>query len=253
MRKTYFNAGIFFWAVILLTGATRVSGQTSVDSLNAFSQKVRKAYDKAAYLGFRIKYLYANEGQPGQYIDSLTGEVEMDKGRSRIVIDGMETVLTNKYAIHVIDDDKLIYLAAPGHGPVQNPVGMLDSVFGHVEGVTSRIRKNDGLDILTVDFPPGQAYSRMELSIDDKTGFFRRVAYWVSTEGLVSRDMIASPGHPAPYQTKGEIDIVFTDYQQGRFDDRVFKEDNFFTKTAGHYQPAGRFKDYHIYLASSNL
>ncbi len=35
---------------------------------------------KSNYLSFRVKYLYANEGQPGQYIDSLTGEVDMDKG-----------------------------------------------------------------------------------------------------------------------------------------------------------------------------
>ncbi len=165
----------------------------------------------------------------------------------------METVFTSKYAIHVISDDKLIYLAAAGHAAIQNPVGMLDTVFAHVEGVRTRVQTVNGLDILDLDFPPGQPYTRMELTIDDKTGYFRRVAYWVNTAGLVSRDMIATPGHPAPYQAKGEIDIVFSDYQQGRFDDRVFKADNFFTKVAGRYQPSDRYKDYHIYLASTNL
>jgi len=257
MKKTLLITTTFLitW-LLMITASARAqatTGRSGQDSLNVLSQKIRKAYDKATYLSFRVRYLYANEGQPGQYIDSLAGEVEMDKGRSRIVVDGMETVLTGKYAIHVISDDKLIYLASAGHSPVQNPVGMLDSVFAHVEGVRSRLQIADGLDILELDFPPGQPYTKMELSIDDKTGYFRRVAYWVSTSGLVSRDMIATPGHPAPYASKGEIDIVFTDYQRGRFDDRLFREDNFFTKTAGRYQPSDRYKDYRIYLASSNL
>ena len=257
MKKISLIATTFPLALLLVvTAAAKAQPPMATDgqdSLNTLSQKVRKAYEKAAYLSFRVRYLYANEGQPGQYIDSLTGEVEMDKGRSRIVVDGMETVLTNRYAIHVIKDDKLIYLAAPGRSVGENPVGMLDSVFAHVQGVHSRLRNAGGLNILDLDFPPGQPYTRMELSIDDKTGYFRRVAYWVNTVGLVSRDMIATPGHPAPYQSRGEIDIVFTDYQQGRFDDGLFKEDHFFTKTAGRYQPSDRYKDYHIYLASSNL
>lgn len=256
MKKIMHLIVNIFLAISLLTVSALAQGQTTLvgqDSLNVLSQKVRKAYEKAAYLSFRVKYFYANEGQPGQYIDSLAGEVEMDKGHSRIVVDGMETVLTGKYAIRVINDDKLIYLASAAHSPVQNPVGMLDSVFAHVEGVRSRLQIAGGLDILELDFPPGQPYTRMELSIDDKTGYFRRVAYWVNTAGLVSRDMIATPGHPAPYASKGEIDIVFTDYQRGSFDDRLFREDNFFTKTAGRYQPSDRYKDYRIYLASSNL
>jgi hypothetical protein len=254
MKKTF----SIFWLACLFAAARPSQAQgtaahTDDANLDVLTQKVRKAYAKAAYLSFRVRYLYANDGQPGQYIDSLAGEVEMDKGRSRILIDGMETVLTGKYAIHVIHDDKLIYLASAGHAPVQNPVGMLDSVFAHVEGVRTRLQTTGGLDVLDLDFPPGQPYTRMELSIDDRTGYFHRVAYWVNTAGLVSQDMIASPGHPGPYQSSGEIDILFTDYRQGHFGDQVFREDNFFTKTAGRYQPSDRYKDYHIYLASSNL
>jgi hypothetical protein len=255
MKKTLLIVIFCFvaWLPVVVVHAQGTTATAGEDSLNSFSRKIRTAYEKAAYLSFRVRYLYANEGQPGQYTDSLAGEVEMDKGRSRIVVDGMETVLTDKYAIHVLNDDKVIYLAAPGRAAVQNPVGMLDSAFAHVEGVHYHLQTVNGLDVLELDFPPGQPYTRMDLTVDDKTGYFRRVAYWVNTLGLVSRDMIATPGHPAPYQSKGEIDIVFSDYQQGRFDDGLFREDHFFTKAAGRYQPSDRFKDYHIYLASSNL
>ena len=257
MKKILPIAITCFWVWLLTlpaaVGAQPVANRSGQDSLKVLSQKIRKAYEKTAYLSFRVRYLYANEGQPGKYIDSAAGEVDMDKGRSRIVVDGMETILTDKYAIHVINDDKLIYLASPGHDAAPDPVSMLDSVFAHIEGIRTRLQMTNGMDVLDLDFPPGQTYSKMEISIDDRSGYIRRVAYWVNTSGLVSQEMIAGPDHAAPYQSRGEIDIVFSDYQQGRFDDRVFKADNFFTKVAGQYQPSDRYKDYHIYLASSNL
>jgi len=53
------------------------------------------------------KYRYANAGQPGKYIDSLAGEIQLDKNRSRFVIDGTETVVTEKYSINISNDTKL--------------------------------------------------------------------------------------------------------------------------------------------------
>ena len=223
------------------------------DSLKAFTQKVSHAYAKASYLSFRVKYLYANTGKPADYLDSALGTVQMNQGRSRIVIDSMETVFTEKYAIRVLRDDKLIYLSAPAHVETQNPVGMLDSIFAHLAGVKTRLYRQNGEDILMLDFPAGGPYTRMEISIDDKTGYFSRIAYTVNAVGLVGREMIERPGHPAPYQSSGRVYVLFSDYQKGHFDDRLFSADNFFTRMAGKYTPSDRFKDYRIFLASSNL
>ena len=240
---------------VSIIGKTQDAGRADLaaDSLKAFTQQVQQAYAKAAYLSFKVKYLYANGGQPGKYIDSLLGEVQMNAGRSRIIIDSIETVLTGRYAIHIVKEDKLIYLGAPARGAGENPVGMLDSAFVHIKGISTHLYHNAGAHILILDFPPGQAYTRMEISIDDRTGFFQRIAYSINTLGFVGRDMIESPGHTAPYESKGRVVILFSDYKKGAFDDRVFKEDNFFTRTAGRYEPAGQYKDYRIYLASSNL
>ena len=247
-----------FFLVLCLVMAASITGRTQVtdvgaDSLKAFTQRVQTAYANAGALSFKLKYLYANGGQPGKYIDSLPGEVQMNAGNSRILIDSIETVLTGKYAIHVLRDDKLIYLAAAIRGAGENPVGMLDSAFAHIKGLVVHMSHADGAQILILDFPPGQAYTRMEISIDDRTGFFQRIAYSINTVGFVGRDMIESPGHPAPYESRGRVVILFSDYKKGAFDDRVFRADNFFTRTAGRYEPAGQYKDYRIYLASSNL
>lgn len=244
--------------VFLTSGTFRAEAQNtpavdSVSGIRTFTNKLRMAYGNAADLAFRVKYRYANERLPHAYLDSLSGEVQMDKGRSRTVIDGMETVITGRYAIQVMHDDKTIYLAAAHAAKDPNPLPMLDSIFAHIDGIKATVEQADGSDILTLEFPPGQTWSRVQMAIDDNTGYFQRVEYSLNTAGLVGQEMIERPGHPAPYQSRGRIEIVFSDYQKGHFDDRIFNEDNFFTRIAGRYLPSGRYKDYHIYLASSNL
>ena len=231
---------------------TLAAGDTSA-ALKGFIRKIEQAYGNANYLEFRVKYRYANEGRPGQYLDSLSGEVEMDKGRSRTVLAGMETVLNGRYMIQIMPESKAIYLASAPSATVRNPVPMLDSLFAHIEGIQTAVEYRDGSDILTLNLPKGQPYSKLQMRIDDRTGYFQEVDYAVNTASLVGEKMIESPGHSAPYQSRGLIVILFSDYQQGHFDDRLFREDNFFTRVAGRYEPASRYKDYHIYVTSSNL
>jgi hypothetical protein len=250
-------------AILLMNVSRPVQAQlpTRADSssdLKVFLTKIKQAYGKATYLQFRLTYRYANERQPGQYLDSLLGEVEMDKGRSRTVLDGMETVLNDRYIIQIIPDNKVIYLAAAHTAPAssavtQNPVAMMDSLFAHKEGMKTSVEHEEGTDILNLDMPAGQAYSKLRMTIDNRTGYFREVEYSLNTASLVGEEMIDRPGHPGPYQSRGRIQIVFTDYRNGQFDDRIFSEDNFFTRVSGRYEPAARFKNYHLYLASSNL
>ncbi|HWK02987.1 MAG TPA: hypothetical protein VNS58_05125 [Puia sp.] len=225
----------------------------SAAKIRALLEKVQQAYHRAAYLGFRMKYLYANEGQPGKNIDSLIGEVEMDKNRSRFVIDGTETVLTDKYAIQVRSEDKAIYLSAAKQATMSNPLGMLENVVGHMQGVQAELRQQGTLEVLVLRFPPGSAYSSIQMQVDARTGFFKKITYSLYTEGLVGQELIDRPGHPGPYESRGQVSVVFSQYEQGRFDDSLFKEENFFSKTAGRFVPAGRYNEYHIFLASSNL
>jgi hypothetical protein len=255
------------WLVMFLATAHRpAAAQTKADAdssaVRGFMDKVQQAYANARYLRFHVAYRYANQGQPNHYLDSLSGEIEMDGGRSRTVLDGMETVSNGRYIIQVMPESRIIYLAPKSSGsasvpaPVasaQNPMPMLDSLFAQVRGIRATLTNSDGADVFTLDLPAGQPYSRLRLMIDDRTGYFREVTYDLNTASLVGEDMIDRPGHPAPYQSRGRIQILFSEYRRGQFDDRIFSENNFFTRIAGHYQPAGRYRDYHIYLASSNL
>jgi hypothetical protein len=62
------------------------------------------------------------------------------------------------------------------------------------------------------------------------------------------------PGNSGPYQTEGRIEIVFSDYRKGQFNEGLFSEDRYFTRLAqGKYEPAEKYKDYQIFLASPKL
>lgn len=230
-----------------------IAVRDSSTDIGALLAKVQQAYHNTAYLSFRIKYLYANEGQGERNMDSLAGEVEMHKNLCRFVIDGTETVLTDKYAIQVMNEDKAIYLSAIRHTGLSNPVAMLDSVFAHIQGIHTDLQHQGLSEVLTLRFPPGGTYSLIRIQIDARTGYFQKISYSLYTVGLVGEDLIDRPGHPGPYQSRGEVTIVFSQYEQGHFDDSLFKEENFFSKTAGRFEPARRYNDYHIFLASSNL
>jgi len=261
MQKKNFYSKLLLAAIILTAGSTsQLSAQDTTKypagndpRIKALLEKVQRAYHGISYLSFRVKYLYANEGQTARSMDSLAGEVEMDRDRSRFVIDGMETVVTDKYAIQVMNEDKAIYLSAARHAGTPNPVSMLDSVFAHIAGIRADVSRQDQSEILTLKFPPGGTYSLVRVQIDALTGYFQKISYSLYTAGLVGQELIESPGHPGPYQSKGQVDIVFSHYERGRFDDALFKEENFFNKTAGRFEPAGRYKDFHIFLASPNL
>ena len=261
MRKQILNNRIqllltaFFLSFAGSSGAQSLcGGQDTAAGFSAFVQKTQQAYQQTHYLDFKIRYYYANADRPDLFLDSLSGEIQMDKGRSRFALQGTETILTDKYAIQVNNDDKAIYLSASHHVAAANPLGMLDSVFAHIGGVKAAVSHGNQQDVLTLVLPAGQPYSRLEIRMDNHTGYFQRIIYWVNTANVVGKEMIDRPENPTPYQSQGRMEIVFTDYQQGRFDDRVFREENFFNKiAAGRFEPSGRYREYHIFSASSNL
>jgi len=244
---------MLFAALLMTVAARPVFAQEGKEKARDLLTKVQQAYRAAGFLGFRVKYVYANAGQPGHRLDSLEGEVQMEKDRCRFVIDGTETVVTNKYTIQVMKEDKAIYLSGSKPLSMVSPAGLADSLFAHMAGVTATVVQESASQELVLTFPPGAAYSRVRMLIDPLTGFFQQVSYELHTESLVGQDMIGRPGHPGPYEQEGQIDIIFSNYIRGGFGEGLFNEKNFFDKVAGAYQPAARYKDYHIFLASSNL
>ena len=229
-------------------------GQGDSAAIRGFLTKIQQAYSDGHFLDFSMRYYYANADQPRLYLDSLAGRMQVDKENCRFTLAGVETIVTGRYAIQINNTDKSIYLAAARRAASANPLGMVDSILAHVQGVQITVTKKSHEEVLNMDFPPNKAYSHITIRIDAKTGYLQRISYALNTASLVSQELIDRPGNPSPYKSRGNMEIVFSDYREGNFDGSLFREDNFITRIApGHFEPAARYKDYHIYLASSNL
>jgi hypothetical protein len=245
MKKLYIQ-------VLLLIVA--VSAHTQEITVKQFMQKAQQAYHQASRLSFQVQYRYANKNQPGNYIDSLSGAIMIDKNRVRSVIDDVETVTTANYTIRVMKDEKLIYLAKAMQSPLTDPVSLLDSALAHLNGIQAGIVRNNKQVTLNLRFPPGQAYKNITMTMDESTGYFQKVVYELYTTDLVGQEQIDKPGQPAPYQEEGIVEMIFSLYRQDAFDDSLFDEAQYFTKLGkGQYEPAEQYKDYQIFLASSGL
>jgi hypothetical protein len=240
--------------VLLLIGISKNAGaQKEQAKIKSLLVKMQHAYQQASYLEFRVAYYYANQKQPGLHMDSLFGKVQMDKNRCRFAIDNTETVVTEKYTIQVMKQEKQIYLSNSRRSGMMDPVGITDSILAHMEGVEASVEKNGSSELLTMSFPPGKMYTRITMTLDSRTGFLQKVTYDLHTAPLVGQEMIDKPGHPGPYQSEGQVDVVFSGYRNGSFGDAAFDEKKFFNHVENRFEPAGSYKDYHIFLASSNL
>jgi hypothetical protein len=199
-------------------------------------------------------YRYANKDNPQRYIDTMHGEVAIDKNRMRFMIEEVETVANDRYSIRVDNNEKLIYLTTPQGDQMANPAAMLDSALAHFEGIKVQVMHNKGLATLVLGFPPGQSYKHITMVINEKTGFIQKVLYELYINELVEKDQMIGQGGNGVYQNEGRIEILFSDYRQGQFTDALFNESRYFTRLAkGKYEPSEKYKDYQIFLASSKL
>jgi hypothetical protein len=244
--------------LLVLTGCVLVSMQaTAGDSTNAvkqFMQQVQQAYRSANFLSFHVLYRYANKSLPESYIDTMSGEVAMNRNHLRFLIDDVETITNDKYTIQVHQEEKLIYLSMPQQSPMADPVAALDSALRHFEGISARVTHAAGVATLDLNFPPGRAYKHVTMTIDEHTGYLQKVVYDMYTEGLVEKDQLMEGGGGGPYQSEGRIEIVFSQYRQGQFTDGLFSDEPYFTRLGqGKYTPTEKYKDYQIFLASPTL
>jgi hypothetical protein len=242
----------------VLIGCLLISAPAlAADSTNAvkqFMQQVQQAYRSANFLSFHVLYRYANKNQPDSYIDTMSGEVAMNRNNLRFLVEDVETVTNDKYTIQVHKEEKLIYLTTPQKSQMADPVAALDSALSHFEGLRTRVTRTGGMATLNMAFPPGQAYKNVTMIIDEQTGYLQKVVYDMYTEGLVEKDQMVDGGNGGPYQPEGRIEIVFSQYHQGQFTDGLFNDEQYFTRLGqGKYQPTEKYKDYQIFLASPKL
>jgi hypothetical protein len=235
----------------LLPMACIIYGQAAnSEAVKHFLEKIHRAYDQAEKLSFHVQYRYANKSQPENYLDTLSGEIAMDKNRIRFVIGGTETIINTKYTIKVIEDEQLIYLTKVQRAATIDPVGILDTLLVKAGGGQASVVNGKQLNI---KFPEGQQYRNISMTIDERTGLFQKVVYELYASALVSSDQITGPGKPAPYESEGRVEVIFSNYQTGRFNDSLFDEAKYFKRQGNYFEASSRYNGYRVFVASPTL
>jgi outer membrane lipoprotein-sorting protein len=254
MKRFFMKRIILLILMGCVLAGVPASASDTTSAVKQFMQRVQQAYKSASYLSFHVVYRYANKNQPNNYIDSMSGEVALDKNRMRFTLEEVETVTNDKYTIQVMNDEKLIYLSIPKQSQLTDPVAMLDSALAHFNGIHTQITHEKGIATLQLLFPPGQSYKTITMIINESTGYFQKVMYELYTEGLVEKDQLIERENNGTYQSEGRVEVVFSQYRQGQFTDAMFSEERFFTRLGqGKYEPSEQFKNYQIFLASPTL
>ncbi len=253
--KKWLNMKNIFVLLLLVGFVTNKSvAADSTQAVKQFMQQVQQAYRLANFLSFHVEYRYANKDQPSNYIDTMSGEVAMNNNHLRFLLEDVETVTNDQYTIQVHKNEKLIYVTTPQRSQLTDPVAALDSALSHLDGLVARVTRTGKVATLNIAFPPGQAYKKVTMVIDEHTGYLQNVVYEMYTNGLVEKDQLMDGGSGGPYQSEGRIEIVFSQYRQGQFTEDLFNNEQYFTRLGqGKYQPTEKYKDYQVFLASPKL
>ncbi len=240
--------------VLMIVGfiPSHVIAQTGDSLLKNFIYQVRLSYDKAAYLSFNVHYYYANKSQPEKYMDSLSGEVEIDKKRTRYRMDGIETIETQNYNIQIRPDEKTMFIAKENLDKPYESLVFLDTVLSRIHGIKTSVSRKNQYETISISFPPGQSYLNVLITRSLVNGYLTSIVYELNTESFVGKDQIDKPGHPGLYQPQGKVEMRFTNYATNRFGETVFNESNYFIKNGLDYQPVGKYAKYSINFLPSN-
>jgi hypothetical protein len=246
MKKlTIIISSLFFWSIIY--------GQGYDTAVIIFLKKVHNAYAQPGKLSFQVDYRYSNKSQPGKALDSMSGNISMDKDRMYFNIAGSETIINSKYSIKIIPDEQLIYLGKVQRDGLMDPVSILDTLLVKAAGGHASLVKGKQTSTLHIRYPETNMYKQVSMTIDERTGLFQKVVYDIRTAGLVTDEEIAQPGHPAPYESEGKVEVVFSKYQKGNFTDSLFDETQYVKRQGNNFEPTARYNGYRVFVASPNL
>ena len=117
-------------------------------------KKMAELYRSADHLSFDILYRYADEKQPGVYLDSLKGRFRMDGERYWYALDSTVCVVNKDYMVVVFKEDKIMYVSRPSRSlQSTNPLALIDSFLLANEESRVTISKGAQEERIIIEFP----------------------------------------------------------------------------------------------------
>ena len=236
---------IVFCVCQMLLIAARSQNPILVECMN-----INKTYVSTPYLSFNVKYKYSLDSLPTVIMDSSQGVFKMNGYKYWGKIDSVEMLQNDSFAITVFKQDKIISLATPSYNFSQTlPLAQWDSLFFQSDRFTFTMGVDSIWKKITVNYSPNLPYKKLEMWYDSVTYQINRIKYSVSEyAGEQNFYSLSSPG------AYGIVDIQFSNYQTGAFNDSAFNHWVYIANYGGVYEPSSAYSEgYQLYISSPGL
>lgn len=250
---------ILVWLCTALMGISlNVSAQQQQkDSILAVIRKVQQVYQSPGTIHCSLRYSYATESAPLVALDSLAGNITISGNHYRMALGNTETIQTGRYTIQLFKSDKLMYITRSTAASLQqnlSPVALLDSILTATKNLRWRVQLEKNLETISMVFPDGLAYKKVEITVDTLSGYVKKMAYFVRTEQLMDPAIAKSETNSAAFDKYAIVEAVYYNYRrEAKADTSAFEEKNFFTRKGSELFAGESYKDYKIVTGSGNL
>jgi hypothetical protein len=228
--------------------------QTNRDTALIVLENLMNKYHNTDYLSFDQEYTYMEDSKPNLVLDSMRGNVQMNKGNYHLILGNTETIHNDRYNVILFKDDSLIYISKPSVGKIMaNPIGILDSMLIKEKSIDISVVQKRKLEIVVLNFPDGMGYKTAEFIVDEKTGYLLHVKYRVNALQMLDPASKIAAANTSLANEWGTVQSRYYKYAKGTFDDNEFDEKKYFIKDGTEFKPTGTYKQYKIFLASPGL
>lgn len=236
---------------------------TSAQSDNQHALKALKGlmqtYTKNNGLSFDLRFTYAPESRPFQFLDSLKGSVKINGNRSWYLIDSTESVNTGDFLVTIFREDKLLFLAKPQSVSLPMNTGLngmseawlygIDSL-AQLKKVMLEWKEDKETQQVTIRFPEAKQNKAMTFVIDRKSGLLR------SSVTIARGDQLMDPESRREANITDEFAIIttyFQNYNKGKIEEALFEPSRYFIKKGDEYMGVNEFRDYKVFLGTPGM
>jgi hypothetical protein len=214
-------------------------------------KEVVEHYQMSKYLSFDVTYHYSAEKDPHAYLDSLRGSYRLNGNDYWYSLDSTEVSNYQGTCVLLFKEDHIMYLL-PANSRKKNVdfLAAMDSLLSHMQGAAPVLADVAGERKVLFNFGSTTPYKSIEYTIDKSSGFITRIREVVKSDQLYDPSVRGKIEGEIPYAI---VDMDFSNYRSGTFDDRQLDTARYFKKDGQQYITVAPYDEYKIFLGAPNL
>jgi hypothetical protein len=232
---------ILLGALVLITGRLQAADKPRTDSLTASVElvKLRMVLTDTAHMSFDALFYFEN-------VDSITVRdtmhmaYQINKNQYHIVVnDSLEVVQNIFYNLVLYHDRDMAILSKPVNlVKYLFHANLLDGNFNRLFISGLKVSETGSFRKLSYQFKPGCPYEKYEIFYDPATYRINKIQYQMRKDPFSST--------PATANDRYLVNIQFSNYQTGLFNDSVFSTDTYFVRRQGLFQMTTPYSGYEL-------